>query len=242
MHETPQSASEHDDELIERYLRGDLDGLERDAFEMRLLDEPDLLQRSEGLARMRDSLRQHGVDAVPRRALWPDLRAAFADLFRRPGYALALATSVALAVGLTFAALSPGLRDARAALASANAERDTLRDRVASLSAARMPVVFEMPTLRGGDTAPDLTIVVPAGAATVGLVLPLADDAGDTNVTVHDANDRVVFSDPQARANLRGGVLLMLPGDKLVPGDYRVATETAFARTVYRLRVVASSG
>lgn len=203
---------EHEqDDLIIRYLRGQLAGDDKTQFEIRMLEEPELLERVQLLEALEDGLRDDesallaNEDATTRNVL------PFRSWIRQP---LSLAASVFVAVLVVSTLLrTPDIN--QASFTSAPVRSLVLLD--GSRNDSPTPVTGAGPYLLQIDAGLD------AGADTFDIVIR------------SEASQQVVLEQDDLMADGNGWVRLLLAG--LPDGDYTVAITGSGTQTrSYRVR------
>jgi hypothetical protein len=216
-------------ELIDRYCAGRMSESEQEAFEVRMLTEPQLAAQVDATQRLRLGLqqleRQGEIDALAKAA--------------HPGrrrYYLAAAACVLVAVltAILYRAVTP--ESPRLAIAASLAELAGPSAAVPRLLGSHLLVSARS----DGDTNP---IKVPAtgGALLLQAFPDTPASSGRYYVRIRDTHDAVLTSREDFSANGEGLVLIYLDAHALPAGDYQIeigpAEHLASGRDRTRFRV-----
>lgn len=230
-----------DDELIERYLRNDLDFSARDAFEVRLLEDRALLERVELTARLREGLRANAAELRRRSHGSSNWLSALRDSFFAPPFAAAVACFLALGTAFLAWRAQVQISTERGAQVALRSERDALVDELATLRAPGLPPAYAIPVLRSAGTDPDLVIRADPKVPYVALIVPLPEPLHAAyDLKLSGADGTVVFQGLGTQPNLGNQALILIRGSSLRPGDYRLAavsSDDAAIRWTYLVRV-----
>lgn len=243
MSQQPEPLLHRDDESIDRYLRNKQADAERDAFETRMIEEPDLLARTEAAARLQHALKEYGEarSALQAPTGWWASVARAIQAWAAP----AVATAAAVAVFATLMAWREAehVRSLQAELRALAQQNVEVGDQLTAFRQPTAPAMFEMPLLRGSSDAPDMTIAIPNDSTTIGLVMR-APESSASAVQIHvehQADGTPTVGPIAAQANVENQVVLLLPVATLAPGDYRISIRPSGAEEearLYRVRFV----
>jgi hypothetical protein len=216
-------------ELIDRYCAGRMSASEQEAFEVRMLSEPQLAAQVDTTQRLRLGLqqldRQGEIDALARRAQPGP---------RRYYFAAAACVLVAVLAAALYRARMP--EPPRLAIGTSLAELER--------PAPRLLGSYLLASARSDDETNRITVPATSGAILLQAFPDTPAASGRYYARIRDASDAVLTTREDLAANAEGMVLIYLDAQALPAGDYQIEVgpaehiTTAQDRTLFRMRVL----